>query len=259
MMRKDDDLLRLAFGELADDAARAVEARADADDRLEIASFRELREGLLHLPTPPPDGLSAERLRAAILDREIQTRRKPFAWPVLFAPAALAALAAVVLLPRFRTPAEPRLALNETRIDASTFDVPPLAPFESTEPIVAPNLAIAQAKVAKAIASESSRPAARVKPAPRRVRRTPKAVERPEPARELLALNVKPSDEDAPPTLALAQAPQTLATPPSAVVEGVHDGTSDSEAVVIVSHERDLETGAPAATEKEAANVLVGG
>ena len=258
MMRKDDDLLRLAFGELADDAARAVEARADADDRLEIASFRELREGLLHLPTPPPDGLSAERLRAAILDREIQTRRKPFAWPVLFAPAALAALAAVVLLPRFRTPAEPRLALNETRIDASTFDVPPLAPFESKAPIVAPTLDIAQAKVAKAIASEAPRPSI-VRPSRRKVRRSFPPVERPEPARELVALNVKHADQEAPPSLALVKAPPTIATPPSAVVEVASGVTSDTEAVVIVSHERDLATGAPAATEKEATSVLVGG
>ena len=257
-MRKDDDLLRLAFGELADEAARAVEARAGMDDLARIADYRQLHEGLQHLPSPPPNGLTAERLRAAILDREIQAKPRAFAWPVLFAPAAIAALAAVVFLPRLKAPAAPRLALNEARIESSAFEVPPLAPFESKAPIVAPTLDIAQAKVAKAIASEAPRPVI-VRPSRRKVHRSSPPVERPEPARELVALNVKPIDEDAPPSLALVKAPPTIATPPSAVVEVSSGTTSDTEAVVIVSHERDLATGAPAATEKEAASVLVGG
>ena len=256
MKRKDDDLLRLAFGELAADAARSVEARADAEDLAQIAAFRELHDGLRQLPTPPPDGLSAERLRAAILDREIQARPKPFPWPVLFAPAALAALAAAVLLPRLKAPVEPRLALREGPTHASAFEVAPLPPLEPKAAIVAPSLAVAQEKVARAIASATPRPAVPAGTPRRRVRRAKAPVAPSEPSRELLTLNVKPTGEDEPPALSSTRAtPQTLATPPSAVVESASGG----ETVVIVSPERDLETGAPAATEREATSVLVGG
>ena len=257
MSRKDDDLLRLAFGELSSEKARAVEAQASADDLAQISQLRELHTGLQHLPPPPPDGLSAERLRAAILDRELRVRQKPFAWPVLFAPAALAALAAVVLLPRLRVPVEPRLAVNDSRVEASTFEVAPLPPFEEAkEPIVSPSLAIAQAKVAKAIEPRTPRLSVASR---RRTRRTRTQVEKSEPPRELVALNHPSADEIAPMALVRKPAPETLATPPSAVVESAYGVESGAEAVVVVSTERDLATGAPAATEKEATSVLVGG
>ena len=242
MSRKDDDLLRLAFGELSSEKARAVEARAGADEsRADQSASASSTPGLQHLPPPPPDGLNAERLRAAILDRELRVRQKPFAWPVLFAPAALAALAAVVLLPRLRVPVEPRLAVNDSRVEASTFEVAPLPPLEEAkEPIVSPSLAIAQAKVAKAIEPRTPRLSVASR---RRTRRTRTPVEKSEPPRELVALNHPSADEIAPMALVRKPAPETLATPPSAVVESAYGVESGAEAVVVVSTERDLATG----------------
>lgn len=70
----------------------------------------------------------------------------------------------------------------------------------------------------------------------------------------------KPDDSEGMMSLASrATELDTIAAPPSTVVEAVPGAEGRTETVVMVSGNRDLETGAPAATEKEATSVLVGG
>lgn len=262
MKRRDDDLLRLAFGELDEKAKQAVEARADALDRAEIDAFRRLHEGLRHMPTPPPDGLSAERLRAAILDRELKARPKPFAWgPALFAPLALAALAAVIVLPRMKPRAEPQIFAMDSPVDrsAAAFKVAPLPEFPESRARGAEKQARSRPQVAAAKASEArARVASR--PARRRHRRHTPRVEPLADMGGMVALTGPPANDGETPR-AVVVATETIAAPLSAVVEadGGSRSTGAKDTVVVVSGKRDLETGAPAATEKEAASVLVGG
>ena len=257
-MRRKDDLLRLAFGELNDDAARAVEAGADAAERAELETFRDLRRGLQHLPPPPPDGLSAERLRAAILDRELRARPRAFAWgPALLAPAACAALAAVLILPRLRPQAQPQIVADNLRLEsAKPFAFDPVGPVRSSPPMrdirtrsePAPRLRVR-------VADADSRPT-------RRLRRATPNVEN-KPGLGYVASVSPPAVEGAAtsaPSLTLAKRePATMAPPPSSVVEQAPGTSGGTETVVIVSNQRDLETGALAATEKEVGSVLVGG
>ena len=261
-MKRKDDLLRLAFDELGDDAARAVEARADAAERQEIAAFRELRQGLQHLPPPPPDGLSAERLRAAILDRELRARPKPFAWgPALFMPAAVAALAAIVLLPRLRPRSEPQIvALNDAPI--SRADVPAFRSFKPMRDAFGASSAVAKSKAEARVQTQDASPKPRL--ARRQRRRTDEMDAVTEPQEKPMYTFSVPSpvegDATPPPQLALARRePQTIAAPVSSVVEGLPGKGGSTETVVMVSNQRDLETGALAATEKEVGSVLVGG
>ena len=259
MKRKDDRLLRLAFGELTDDAARAVEANATAAERAEVESFRALREGLQQLPPPPPDNLSAERLRAAILDRELKGRPARPTWGgLLLAPVALAAMAAVVVLPRLRSRPEPQIVATATpalELKAPAFDFRPTTELPVARAASAPKI------VAAAPAKEPERVAVRRS---RRHRPAVEPVEQPDGALENAVVSVPVVTHEDPEARVAALAsikpePQAIAAPPSAVVEAAPGTEGRTETVVVVSAQRDVETGAPAATEKEAASVLVGG
>lgn len=265
MKRKNDDLLRLAFGELSAESARAVEVQASVDEkaRAELEGYRALRAGLQRLPAPPPDTLSPDRLRAAILDRELRARRPTtsgWAW----APVALATLAAVVFVSRPRpTAADPQIVatIDEGRLDAS-----PLPTFNRA--FDRPS----EASVASKPVPEASR-----KPVHTRsdafVTLPRKQVEEPLPEGPLLWASDTRRRDDLeesrgpslpPPSLARYE-PQTIA-PPTSVIDrregrdgGMRLASNTDDTVVIVSTKRDLETGAPAATEMEASSVLVGG
>ncbi len=268
-MKRKDDLLRLAFGELTDEAARAVEARAGEAELVEVESFRRLHDDLRHLPPPPPDNLTAERLRAAILDREL-TARRPFAWGLaLFAPVALAAFAAVLMLPRLQPrPAPQIVSLGDAESqERRAFSVAPFASFRSLAPVASLN---ARSRIAPTMAMphetlSDAQEVGEPRMHRRRVRHSHVAplVEEPQMKTDgLLAFNPSsegsetPSGSTNPPA---SQEPQTIVAPPSTVVEAAPGSTGKMETVVIVSSKRDLETGAPAATEKEATSVLVGG
>ena len=258
MKKMDDDLLRLAFGELDPEAARSVEARVGASDRPRFEAYRRLHDDLHRLPPPPSDGLSAERLRAAILDREMKGRSKPFAFPLVFAPVALAALAFAVILPRLKPRPEPRLVMGDPPVRSQAFDAAPLPRFEvSKETIVAPTLLKAQEQVARAVEAQAApRNAPAPKAAPLRRRRA-RTIGR---APDVLVAQAEAASSEVPRnTLVASAAPATIAAPPSAVVESAPGVAGTTETVVVVSSKRDLETGAPAAMEKEAASVLVGG
>lgn len=244
-MKKKDDLLRLAFGELSADAARAVEAGASADARAELASLRDLRASLERLPTPPPEGLSNDRLRAAILDRELRTRRAaPLAWA--WAPLALAAFAGIVLFARPAPRSAPQIVSMPTvHRDEVALVAPDFQPLSSVD--------FGDAEPPQAAAAPKAAPQAAPAPHRRQSSRSRKAnVERIVPP----VVEVEPQQKD---LVAVVQEPETIAAPPSALVAPSPGAVRGDETVVIVSGKRDLGTGAPAATETEASNVLVGG
>lgn len=269
-MKRKDDLLRLAFGELNDDAARAVETRSDDADRAEIEAFRRLRDDLHQLPPPPPDNLTAERLRAAILDRELKSRR-PLNWGALImGPAVLASLAFAVLVPRLRPQPEPRIvARSEVNLMEAQASAQPkfdefrplhssLASGDRVQPRAAVPPPVHLAERPQAIASGVET---------RRHRGHHHRVRSEEPDRlpfdnqDLVTYNPPIWDGTEPSSSAMVAVhePQTIAAPTSDVVKAEPGATGKTETVVIVSTKRDLETGAPAATEQEASSVLVGG
>jgi hypothetical protein len=257
MNRKNDDLLRLAFGELSADAAQSVEAQAAADPaiRRELEAYRNLRAGLQHLPPPPPDGLSTERLRAAILDRELKTRRPAFgafAW----APVALAAVAAFVFFSRSAPQGSPTIVADTDGPSYKTYIKAPT--FTAQKPVAIQKANVVPPSV-KQVASRSASDEAEVLPAVTRRRErsarvaasVPKVAYGPAPKAE--------GDEKLP-KFALNPTPETIA-PPSSVVskDPGRVATNSDDTVVIISTQRDLDTGAHAASETEAGSVLVGG
>lgn len=255
MKKKNDDLLRLAFGELSAEEARAVEAHAAADPsaRRELQACQDLRASLQHLPPPPPDNLSAERLRAAILDRELGARKPGFSWSWSWAPYALAAIAAVLFINRPAHRSEPvQLALNEN-VGSSLAKAAPLTPpasdFElrkapaasTVVPVSNPETVAARHNVARR-PQESRRSSVTWAPGP--------------------LFKAQDEDETGLAKFAFYQ-PEDIAPPSSVVTADVPAGKpekdNNSDTVVIVSGKRDLDTGAAAASETEANRVLVGG
>lgn len=269
-----DDLIRLAFGELSAEEARAVEVRAAADvaSRSELEAFRDLRASLQHLPPPPPDGLSPERLRAAILERDLKSRqtvRFPWGWaPVA---AVMAACALVMMKPTPRVPSEV--------VSFASFDGADVATLAKKMPANSPSTlagmavpSVDKSVVPPPVEKRSSGP--RVALVSRR--RPHRHVETPADSSSIVETPVEDTPVALVPTLSVAQValmvksePQAIAAP-SAVLDGDNgpllDSTSRSrredvnrDRIVLISNKRDAQTGAPAATETEAANVLVGG
>lgn len=81
--RLDDDLARLAFGDMTEREAKvmrdSIEGDADSSDRLN--QYELLRGGLRKLRDVPPDQLSSERVREAILARGLSPRKSSaFGW-----------------------------------------------------------------------------------------------------------------------------------------------------------------------------------
>lgn len=249
MKKKNDDLIRLAFGELSADDANAVEARAAADPsaRRELQVCRDIRASLQHLPPPPADGLSAERLRAAILDRELSARKPAFSWG--WAPMALAALAAVVFIARPAQRSEPVVVALNNNLGEHLFTSGSLGDGAlNFDGFVAPS----------PVAVPASHPVAAT-PAVR-LRSAGRHVDAKRPLTSWVPNPVFKNADGNEPKFALASF-ETIASPPSSVdTEAAKKSSKDGEdTVVIVSGKRDLDTGAAAASETEANHVLVGG
>ncbi len=101
--RNEDEVLRLAFGDLAGEEARRAREliERDADARALFDEYSGIAEGLRKLPVAEHQ-LSTERLRQAILDRGLKRSRVAAAWRWIWAPAAVAAtayVATVILRP----------------------------------------------------------------------------------------------------------------------------------------------------------------
>jgi len=255
MKRKNDDLLRLAFGELSADAAQSVEAQAAADPeaRRELEAYRDLHVGLQHLPPPPPDGLSTERLRAAILDRELKTHRPAFA-AFAWAPMALAAVAAVLFLSHRAPSGDPTIVADANGLSYTSYIKPPA--FTPLKPVAAKKASVVTPSVER-VASRSTDDNEEIRPTVSR--------RRDRSAREVGSMKIgfvppKADPDEKLPMYVLNPTPDTIA-PPSSVVspDSGRVATNSDDTVVIISTQRDLETGAHAASEAEASSVLVGG
>jgi hypothetical protein len=254
MKKKNDDLLRLAFGELSDADATVVEARAAADPsaRRELQVCRDIRASLQHLPPPPADGLSTERLRAAILDRELGAKKPGFNWG--WAPMALAAMAAVVFITRPGQRSEPTLVSMNNEIGENVFKNKPLMSDFSAS-------ASAPAPVTMSVATPAATPAKSAA----RFRSNQRGVEGARPHTAWVPKPVFKAQPNNAPQYALMSSfddLETIASPQSSVDTDALASKANkdgADTVVIVSGKRDLDTGAAAATETEANHVLVGG
>jgi hypothetical protein len=100
--RYEEDLIRLAFGELQgpeEERARSL-VREDARAEELYRQYCDIREGLGQLPTPDHQ-LSTERLRHAILDRGLAPERRGIGWRWSWAPG-LATIAVAALFLRLQ-------------------------------------------------------------------------------------------------------------------------------------------------------------
>lgn len=97
----EDQIARLAFGELSEAEAAEVRSMAgrDADSAKALDGYETLRSDLRRLRDVPPDQLSKERLQNAILAQGLKPKPVRSAFPWIWMPAtALSALVLFVLL-----------------------------------------------------------------------------------------------------------------------------------------------------------------
>jgi hypothetical protein len=86
----DDQLARLAFGDLSEEEARRLhdQARQNPAMSARLREYESLRMGLHQLREVPEDQLSKERLREALLSRALKPERRAFWQPAWAAVAA---------------------------------------------------------------------------------------------------------------------------------------------------------------------------
>ena len=91
----EDELAKLAFGDLTGSEAERARQIADADPKAAevLSSYRDMAAGLRRMPVPEHQ-LSTERLRNVILDQNLKPRRRQFTiFKWLSAPIAIGAAA----------------------------------------------------------------------------------------------------------------------------------------------------------------------
>jgi hypothetical protein len=96
--KKEDDLIKFAFGEMDSHDMQVFEANLLNDPSLtkEADVYREMREDLASFRDVPEMQFSVERLRSAILDQGIQPKRDRAPWLTwLLAPTAVASVLAL--------------------------------------------------------------------------------------------------------------------------------------------------------------------
>lgn len=93
--KTEDQLVRLAFGDLTPEEATRLQAEAEShpDSARALDTYRRMKSELRSLADVPEDQLSKERLREAILTRGLQERPVKRSWSWLWMPTAAAAVA----------------------------------------------------------------------------------------------------------------------------------------------------------------------
>ena len=272
MNRKlDEKLAQLAFGELTETQAAELQAQAARDPQLakELDAYRFMREGLRDMRDVPADQLSRERLREAILNRGAAPSRAARPWGWVWMPVTALMLAFAFTMVRqsgpeagkapvvvSKSPAErgnEALGLNAPNIEnlggatSPSVEVvePEETPSEDTKPAVESN----RSQTASTVAD--SRPVPRTRGSERRgTRPSVVAIREEEKAVALGGLSV-PDVESAPaPAADMALRGMTMPK----------EDESGEPAIVLITSEEDLETGAQRAIEvQNASNVIVGG
>lgn len=98
--REEDQLIHLAFGELAADEAARVEANLKPQAARALEDYRSLKSDLKLLNSVPAPQIGVERMRDAILRQGLKRDRSFGRWALIFGPCLVAALAVFVVTAR---------------------------------------------------------------------------------------------------------------------------------------------------------------
>lgn len=258
MNYRDEDLIKLAFGELDETEAETLrkELSADAAASSQIGEYNWIKEGLSDLRPVPPMQYSTERLRDAILGEGLNVRkRNPLARILAWTPAGAFGVAAVitgVMLMRtgpesIVAPESPaKTSLTQVAMHMDGLHRPLLAEraFRTLDDQVQASTefevgfaAVTEDTVERQPEAAPLKPRAAAKPTRRE----------PEVRRETRRAVPSPVPAAAPPV-------ETAAT------EAAEVTTEQAPPIVMIGSEDDARTGAPIATEvRFDANVVVGG
>lgn len=255
MNHRDDDLIKLAFGEL--DGADASNISQDSQAASQMDDYRWIKDGLTDLRIVPPMQYSTERLRDAILGEGLNLRkRNPLARLLAWTPAgAFGVAAAITAIILVRSGPETILApeqkpeplLTQVAMRMEDIDRPVLTEraFRTMDDEL---LTISEFEGEPAVAPTSSDIVPRAKAPTRAVRQ----------------MNIGPRvmpTVDASKKIE-AQAREASAEFSHEAIPASDATTSPDEApaIVIIGSDDDARTGAPIATEvRFDANVVVGG
>lgn len=253
MKRKtEDQILQLAFEEMTPELAAAYERDAllDPEASCALADYRQIKADLRMLADIPPDQLSKERLREAILDRGLKpkpVRRTSWAWM----PMTAAAVAAAAFLLRPHPPVSTRVAIGPRQ---NIFSIPKVAtPGDSAvagrvaPPASSEEIDVPTAAMRAAIYDPSSRHSS----TRRHHLRTDIQIGTGDMKEFDLTANISPQSSVTPPT-GKTSSPSGADSQPAA--------STPSAPIVLIDSEKDGSTGASKATEvNSTSNVVVGG
>jgi hypothetical protein len=239
--RREDDLIRLAFGELSPEEAAELKRSVDGDSEAiaALSVYSEMAAGLKELPVADCQ-LSSERLRDAILSKGLGRPAAGTGFRWVWAPAALALLILAIPLARRFQGEDPVAA---ARIEKGSRSVAPPAMETTSTPRFKGSDPAPEMKSLSSVTP--SRPASTVSrdPSPRL----------------LTASRSIPAESRVETVALLARAELDVTALETAVSDAaVPDGATES--IVIIGAETDANTGARRATEvPTASNVVVGG
>lgn len=247
MRRNDEDrLIELAYGELSPQEAEQLRASAENDPRLAatLRSYCEMREGLSALKEVPEMQLSCDRLRDAILAGGLKEPRFQ-GWSWLAAPALVAAAFGITLLVRRPATVLP-LGTSIAQVDTKSAPVelsPEVGSFNATSPLG--TIEFKEAQATKPVTIQK----------PRAPRTTVVSTAGPK-----TTLGVEKSEAAKLDAASPAKIMSGSAEAPSMAMDKGTAPEMQTAALIIIESERNGETGALNATEREtASNVVIGG
>lgn len=233
MKRRDENhLIKLAFGEAEWSSA---DEPLDRESALKLDLYRQMRQDLLDARDAiPPDQLSPERLREAILRSGLKKERRTL-WTWALAPS-LALLVALIALNREHP---------EANVVASSFE----AADEALQAVAPPVVETAPVPSDTNVAAPVAAPKVAPKPTPNRSKRV-----RPSP-KVLLASR---ADQPLAPAVAMADMMETSRSGMNSTALDTPE-TASPPTVVLIESTADQATGMNIATEvRPAANVVIG-
>ena len=271
--RTEENLIKLAYGELPPEQAAALEAQAKADPETArmLASYRQMKGDMPRLNDIPEMQFSAERLRDAILHGGLKKRNRLAAFGWVLAPVATAALAVVLFMNR---PASERIVPTNESVSNV---VPPVA--LNTEP--KPNVLNPETVKPKANAfmpeTEQTNPERVVRhsvsfgseevasiPVQPEVNRSTSSSRHARVRNRVEPIDIEPTDSEValvpPPTPEPAPTEEAGGVPAGPVDDASSAAKPTDQKVVVVGESTDSNTGAAKATEVgSSTNVRVGG
>lgn len=238
--KRKDLLIAYAFGELNEDEMTAFEA--DAAEKAELDELTRLRADLKRLADVPECQLSVERVRDAILQREIRQRRD---WRPLVLATPVAAGLALLAFFAMRQSGQPSLAPKTNPIVIETTEPKPFVRRTEPDRVTTPpaNGVDVERLVGITLSVLNARPVSTDEPVSIR-----QAVHRPKPAykHSVVASRVETPMPAAPEGSTPVAAPTVQPQP--------------IEPIVMISADEDKATGARRANEVETtSDVVIGG